>query len=370
MKLTLAKPVMAAFGNDIEASKKVVQEVKARLGIAGNEWRVNPHLTIDFGYQPIVRWKDVESGNLGKLEQNLVALGDAPLAVHAPYNYGNTERWSATDLSQEGPAYENLLQVVRFADNIGAHSVAVHPNAIRTREAVTGPAYTHDMQTGLLERVLRSISMAQQTARTTSVDLENKPFPATTEDNENPIYTVTFGPLSHILRHTERGGRITFDTCHYGITRKTINDTIAACGSNISDEELRNREMFGYFAADYIPQPSIATAMCAVGQAINHIHLNDGSVCRPVPETGRPDKTKPLPSFGHGNLWWEAYVPGHGELCGNEVIIPWLRAEQTKDRRVMLTLEVAEFDGNYAASPRSQEALENAGRMIMTEFSS
>ena len=122
--------------------------------------------------------------------------------------------------------------------------------------------------------------------------------------------------------------------------------------------------MFGYFAKEYARQPTIAEAMVELGPAINHIHLNDGSRYMPDEESGVPDGERRLPMAGGFQLWYEAYVPGKGELCTTDCIVPWLKAHQADDRTVTLTLEVEGFDGKYAEAPRSRESFEDALEVI------
>ena len=69
-----------------------------------------------------------------------------------------------------------------------------------------------------------------------------------------------------------------------------------------------------------------------------------------------PDLSKKLPPAGGLQIMWEAYRPGYGELCSNNVILPWINRNQHDDRRVFLTLEVGEFDKNYKESPRFVES--------------
>ena len=295
--------------------------------------------------------------HLGKLEKNLASLGKfIPSAVHAPYQYDDPDLWRSADLSQGREGYENLLKVVGFSDNIGAESIAIHPNAIREKSTLSDSSYTHEKRIQFLDNVIERIFEAQSHAKKVSVDLENKPFPTTNADNSFATYTVTLGPFEDISRYVGRGGKLTFDTCHYGITRETINGDLTRFSEELTDEKLRELEMFGYFEKDYIEQPPIDQVMVRLGKQINNIHLNDGSIYKPNPETGKPDLSKRLPPANGLQIFWEAYVPGYGELCNNSVIFPWLRENQKDDRRVFLTLEVGEFDNNYKDSPRFKES--------------
>ncbi len=355
MKLTISKPAIAAFPRDLQSSLDVLNEIESEFGFKNGELKISDYLTLDTGFQIIVRGKDLD--DLGKLERNLVGLGkQIPSAVHAPYQYDDPNLWHTADLSQGRNGYENLLKVVGFSDNIGAESIAIHPNAIREKSVLLSAEYTHEKRIQHLDTVISNILEAQSHAKNVSVDLENKPFPTTNADNSYATYTITLGPFEDIERYVKKGGKLTFDTCHYGITRETINGAITRFGEELTDEKLRESEMLGYFAKDYVRQPKIDEVMIGFGKSINNIHLNDGSVYKPVPETGRPDLGKKLPLTGGLQIMWEAYVPGYGELCDNKVIFPWLERNQKDSRRVFLTLEVGEFDGNYKDSPRFKES--------------
>jgi len=367
MKLVLAKPAMAAFEGDLASSKKVLGYVRDKFGIPPGEYSISPNLGIDFGLQVIVRNKDL--GNLSELEKTLVAnIGHIPLSVHAPYNYDDPKDWPSTDLTKGEQGVKNLRRVAEFSRNIGALSIAVHPNAIRTKEELQNEGlYNPKIQRENLDRLFNNI-LEVNADYNGIIDLENKPLPATTPDNERPIFTTLFHPLAHLREFAQRGGTITFDTCHYGITMRTINDLLGRFEEGVTDEVLRREEMFGYFMKDYVRQPPISEAMLEVGEAIKHIHLNDGSIYRPNKETGFPDREKPLPKVGGYQLWWEAYVPGKGELCDTNCVLPWLRKHQAEDRTVTLTLEVGEFDGNYDGSPRSKETFESVMNMLYDKF--
>ncbi len=386
MRLVLAKPAMAAFEGDLVSSKKVLEDVKDEFGIPSGEYKINPHLSIDFGLQLIVRNKDLD--NLSELERALKDnVRGIPLSVHAPYNYDDPKDWPSTDLTRGRMGVDNLRRIAGFSRNIGAMSVAVHPNAIRTKEELQDERlYNPQVQRENLD-ILFSNVWEVNSDYGDIIDLENKPLPATTPDNERPIFTTLFHPLAHLKEFAQRGGTMTFDTCHYGITRDTINNSITEpvfsqiklyqikhpleeVVLEITDEDLRIEEMFGYFAKDYVLQPTIAEAMVEVGSAIKHIHLNDGSVYRPNAETGFPDREKPLPKVGGYQLWWEAYVPGQGELCETDCILPWLKKHQGDNRAVTLTLEVSEFNGDYDKSPRSRESFKKTIEMIYDTFRS
>lgn len=353
MILTIAKPAMGVFADDIKASVAAIDAIKSEVGATGNSLRINKDLTLDFGLQIIVLASHMDK--LSRVEQNLSGV-DLPFAMHAPYNYGNPSDWTKSDLSRGREGLDNLLKVIATGDAIGSHSIAVHPNSIREKSEIMSSKYTAQQRQAFLKAVIENVREAQSHARTTSVDLENKPLPATTVDNEGVIYTIVGAPVNDIVAYCSRGGKITFDTCHYGITMETINNARKELGNGLTDDKLHELEMAGYFAADYQQQPSIAEAMIAVGPSINHIHLNDGSVFRPVNETGERDMQKRLPKVGGFQLYWEAYVPGKGELCDNSVMFPWLRKHQADNRRVVATVEVTEFDRNYAESPRFKES--------------
>lgn len=365
MRLTIAKPAMAAFEGDLKSSLDALNYVKARMGFSGNEYKVNNNLVLETGLQVIVREKDL--ADMGRLERNIAALGEIPISIHAPYNYDGPATWHIADLSEGDEGFDNLMKVVKFGDNIGAHSIAVHPNAIREKSFLESPDYTREMREKYLNSVFNHVLAARDRARTVSVDLENKPFPSTTADNENIMYGTAFAPFRDIARYFDLNGKITFDTCHYGITMRTINDTIKELGGKVTDARLRERNILGYFAEDFTQQPEIHQTLWGLGKAVNHIHLNDGSVYRPHDNTGMPDKTRPLPKIGGSQLWWEAYVPGRGELCDNSVIMPWLRKVRTDNRKVTLTVEVTEFDRNYAESPRFREAAISLVNDILSE---
>ncbi len=369
MELVLAKPSMAAFEGDVSSSIKTLNEIREQFGMPKGAYQINNNLAIDFGLQLIIRDKDLDS--LGEIEEKIKRSTDGvPLSIHAPYNYGEPEDWVKTDLTRDVQGLENLMKVADFSNNIGAMSIAVHPNAIRKKEHLEDKAkYNPQVQRELLElmsdRVLEANSYCNGI-----IDLENKPLPATTPDNESPIFTTVFHPMSHLKYFTERGGTITFDTCHYGITRATINEALKRFGENLTDEDLRREEMFGYFAEDYVLQPTIAEAMVELGPAINHIHLNDGSVYRPNKETGLPNKSDRLPMVGGYQLWYEAYVPGKGELCDTDCVVPWIEKHQKDDRAVTLTLEVTEFNNDYENNPRAREAFKDTLKSIYDNFKS
>ena len=259
-------------------------------------------------------------------------------------------------------------KVVNFADNIRAESIAIHPNAIREKSVLLDSSYTHEKRIQHLDAVIENILEAQSHAKGVSVDLENKPFPTTNADNSFATYTITLGPLEDIVKYVKRGGKLTFDTCHYGIAKETINSAIKRFGEELTDEKLRESEMLGYFAKDYVKQPNIDEVMIMIGKSINNIHLNDGSFYKPIPETGKPDLSKRLPPASGLQIMWEAYVPGYGELCDNNVIFPWLKENQKDDRRVFLTLEVGEFDGNYKDSPRFKESARSMIKDLLSNF--
>lgn len=371
MIVTLSKPTIAASPEDIKYSIETLKAVKSELGISGNSFRVHDNLTMDFGLQPIVRIKDLE--NLSNIEKNIIEnTKEFPLALHAPYNYDNPKTWQTTDLSQGREGLETLLKIVKLADNIEAHTIAVHPNAIRTQEFLRDTNYTYIERIRALDTVINNVLEAQSHAKFTSVDLENKPVPATVAGKDLPIYTITMGPYQDMIRYVQQGGKLTFDTCHYGITANTfdgISEEHGDSSENITNGKLRELDMKGYFAEDYnIIQHSISEAMFLLRNKINHIHLNDGTIYRPFPETGMPNIKKRLPKAGGFQLYCEAYVPGKGELCGYDVIIPFLDFVQEQNRRVFLTLEVAEFDNDYKNSPRAKESLISMGKTIMTKM--
>ena len=355
MRLTISKPIVGAFEGDVQSGLNALNEIKSEFGFSNGELIINKDLILDTGFQVIVRGKDLT--DLGKLERNLASLGKfIPSAVHAPYQYDDSQLWHTADLSRGEEGYKNLLKIVEFSDNIGAESIAIHPNAIRDKSLLLDKNYTHETRIHCLDNVINRILEAQSHAKRVSVDLENKPFPTTNADNSYATYTITFGPLADMARYVKMGGKLTFDTCHYGITRNTINDALENLGKNLNNKKLRELEMLGYFAKDYTRQPEIEDVMVAFGKSINNIHLNDGSVYKPIPETGRPDKNAKLSLTGGLQIMWEAYVPGYGELCDNNVIFPWLKENQKDDRRVFLTLEVGEFNNNYKDSPRFKES--------------
>lgn len=369
MRLTIAKPAIPAFEGDLKSSFAALEAIASELGMSGRELRINEDLTLDLGLQLIVREKDL--ANMGKLEATLATLPNVPFAIHAPYNYDDDpSHWASADLSEGDVGLTNLKKVVAFGDAIGASSIAVHPNSVRESAVLVSPSYNAILRQGYLTRVIANIEAARSHARHVSVDLENKPFPATTAHNERPMFGTTFAPIEDILAYLARGGgRVTFDTCHYGITRETINGTRARLGGDLSDGRLKKEGILGYLAEDFQAQPSIEEAMLLIGERINHIHLNDGSMYRPHEATGKPDRSKPLPQVGGMQLWWEAYVPGRGELCDNKVIMPWIRQHQRANRKIPLTVEVTEFDRNYDHSPRFREAAVRVIRDISDEFS-
>ncbi|MBI2043104.1 hypothetical protein HYT25_01810 [Candidatus Pacearchaeota archaeon] len=367
MRLTIAKPAVAAFEGDLQSSLIVLDSIKSEFGFSNGELKINSNLILDTGFQVIVRGKDLE--DLGKLEKNLAGLGrQIPSAVHAPYQYDDPDLWHTADLSQGREGYENLLKVAGFSDNIGAESIAIHPNAIREKSMFSDQSYNHERRIQCLDTVINNVLEAQSHTKKVSVDLENKPFPTTNANNSYATYTITLGPFEDISRYIGAGGKLTFDTCHYGITRETINGAIERFGEELTNEKLRKFEMLGYFAKDYVKQPRIDEVMIRFGKQINNIHLNDGSIYRPVLETGRPDSNKRLPPANGLQIWWEAYVPGYGELCDSRIIFPWLKENQKDDRRVFLTLEVGEFDGNYKDSPRFMESARSMIKDLTEHF--
>lgn len=367
MKLIISKPAIGAFEGDLKSSAEALNAVREQVGAPkSGAWFVNKNLSFDTGLQVIVREKDL--ADLSRLERNLAQLGDMPFAIHAPYNYGQPSEWHVADLSNGKEGLANLLKVVRFGDNIQASSIAVHPNSIREKARLEEPSYTHEARIRYLDNVFANIFEARAKARVVSVDLENKPFPATTADNENIMYGITFAPFEDIRRFTNRGGRITFDTCHFGITMRTINDAIEAFEYEVSDDKLRENGILGYFAKDFVEQPAISRAMVELGDAINHIHLNDGSPYRPDNATGKQDVLRTLPKIGGVQLWWEAYVPGNGRLCQNRVLYHWIANNQQDKRDLPLTVEVTEFDGNYKESPRFREAAISLARDVQHFF--
>jgi len=363
MKLVVAKPSVAAFKRDMASSIKSLDDIAHEFGITRGVNKVNKDLEIDFGLQLILFDKHLES--LEEIKEGVLSSTQGiPLSVHAPYNYGDEADWPRTDLSRGSQGLDNLKRVAEFSRDIGALSVAVHPNAIRTKEELKDPSrYNPRTQQEFLNEVISHVQEVNSQYGGI-IDLENKPLPATTADNENPIFTTVFHPISHLEYYIGKGGTLTFDTCHYGITRETINGAIKRLGSGLTDEVLREQEMLGYFAKDFVYQPSIEDAMLRLGSAINHIHLNDGSVYRTVEETGLQDRTKKLPMVGGYQLWWEAYVPGKGELCKTDCIKPWLTKHQADDRTVTLTLEVTEFNKDYANNPRWKESTRDALTII------
>ncbi|MEK6891386.1 MAG: hypothetical protein AABX03_04585 [Nanoarchaeota archaeon] len=390
MRLVIAKPTMPAFEGDLRSSIDALNAVKSELGVSGDSLRINDDLEITFGFQPIIRYKDL--ADLSALEKNLASsgVGDYPLALHHPYMH-DLDKSSTVDLSRGEEGYQNLLKVVQFADNIRALSIAVHPNAVRSKEEISSPEYTYERRLEFLDRVIKNVLEAQSHAKFTSVDLENKPVPATTVDNENMIYTITFGPLEDLQRYVNAGGKITFDPCHYGITMRTWNqipynaEVIKENAIGIKNDSDHLRETLraeheldkiislGYFREDLQEQHLVSDAMLRLsfklGSAINHIHLNDGSIYRPVPETGRPNTDAKIPQVDGIQLYWEAYVPGYGELFNNSDIMPWLRQYGHEDRTVPLTIEVTEFDNNYKENPRFREGAVSLVKDILSEFS-
>jgi len=347
MKLVLSKPTIVAFEGDLRDSISALNFVKSQLGIEFGKYKINPNLEIEFGLQLIVRLKDLSS--LEKLEKNIAQTGadNFCLAVHAPYNYEDPETWQRVDLSRGKEGLTNLLKVVEFSDRINALSTSVHPNAIRKKEEILFKK-SRKKRLGLLDNVISNILEAQDYALFTSIDLENKPLPATTPDNERMIYTVTCSPLGDLKKYVDAGGRLTFDTCHYAITQATFNHLISSPKASKAMSDL------GYFIEDINLTPT-GEAMLNLGESINHIHLNDGSIYKPFPETGRPNINARLPSIGGIQLYWEAYVPGYGELSKNEDVFPWIKKYQTSKRTIPLTIEVTEFDNNYSSSPRFKE---------------
>jgi len=367
MRLTITKPAVAAFEWDLKSSLDILNKIKSEYGFSGGELRVNENLVIDTGFQLIVRGKDLV--DLGKLERNIVGLKEqVPSAVHGPYQYDDSNLWHTADLSRGEEGYQNLLKVIDFSENIGAESIAIHPNAIRDKSVLLKQEYNREKRIQSLERVIDKILDAQSYAKKVSVDLENKPFPTSNADNSYATYTITLGPFEDIERYVRRGGRLTFDTCHYGISRNTINSALEKFGKELTNEKLKGLDMLGYFAEDYVVQPKINEAMSVLGGSINNIHLNDGSIYKPIAETGRPDKSAKLPLTGGLQMMYEAYVPGYGELCDNSVIFPWLRENQKDNRRVFLTLEVAEFDNNYKDSPRFMESAHDTINDLIKNF--
>ena len=367
MLITLTKPTVLAFRDDISDSLKSLDFAKSQLGVYGDSFKVNHTLALDFGLQLILRGQDMEK--LGDVEKNLSAIPEStPLAIHAPYFYDDPETWERGDLTQGRQGLNTLLKTIELANRIGAHSISVHPNSIRSEETLNDPTYTHERRLESLEHAIAMIQEAQAASTHATVDMENKPIPTVTFDKKTMTYTLVFAPLEDLKTYAKNGCTMTFDTAHYALAASTINRAIARLGADLTDERLKAEKMLGYFAKDYCPQPATAEAMRILGPRISHIHLNDASLHFPVPETGLPDRTKKGVTVGGFEGWVDSYAPRNGDFCEYDTITPWLVENQGQDRRVILTLEVSEFDGNYKTSPQTRKAIINAGRTIMGSF--
>ena len=361
MILTLAKPAMAAFADDIKASNKCLERAKSDLGIPHSH-KVNTDLTIDFGLQLIVRKKDLP--NLGELEKTVASTTkQIPLAVHAPYDQDAAKDWRKSDLSYGREGVNQLIEVVKFADNIGATSVCIHPGGIRSVRRLRTRGFTPEKRRQYLQKVIDSAEEAQTYSKTAIVDLENLPLPITT-DEADPIFTTTLVSFLDLARLANAGRTMTFDTCHYGIAKKAIDGAVSS-PSEVTRDSLRKAKTYGYHPRDFEYQPTIAEAMTRLGNAIHHIHLNDGAPFLPVPETGEMDLSKQVSTTGRLQIYHEAYVPGNGILCDEYCVLPWIKQRQSAQERIFLTLEVEEPNNDYENNPRAHESIMNMAYAIM-----
>lgn len=377
MRLVLAKPAMAAFPKDLRRSVDVLDFVESEMGFRSDDGtlKVSDDLTLELGLQLILRAQDMES--LGDLEKNVGReVGDMPLAVHAPCNYDMTNPgWVNYDLTNQRTGMNKLMGAVSFADRVGATSVVVHPNALRAKKTLTNPdRYSATLQGFERANILGNIMeiIRADVDSNVSIDVENKPIPAEEGSvDDRAIYCS--GVLATYMQMQLWPQSMTFDTCHYGVTRNTINKAVSRGKAGV-DFALKKWDLPELVRENYIKQPSVRSAMEALGRKINHVHLSDGSVFQPDQETGLRVTTF-VPSFREGvHGWVHGYVPLKGDsLCRYETIIPWLRNvsgdQIDRDKRRFLTAEVAEFDGDYEQCPRSREALVGTTRTICESLS-
>jgi hypothetical protein len=310
--IRILTPTRAVFKNDLITRLGIIKRLESEGYPTGLE------VVLVGGPEKDLKETDKIKANLENHAKNTY------LTVHAPIEDKDfTKKW--TDLTAYD-GVETFYKTLKLGIDIGAKIVNVHSNKYIFGKELQAREFQakekHDLQ--------RDTALGIDQARVASgyngiISLENWPYPPMGDrDNITTIGETPYDPVIYTLNDMRQMAllfrsekdKVCLDTCHYGITRKILNESME-----------HGKEKRGVLDVPVLDeQPELSRMPSLMGPLLGYVHFSD---CK-----GTWDLSK-------NSFYQEGFVPGEGDL-GTECSM-FLRNLERSDLPVLLEVKDEDF---------------------------